>query len=212
MLTDRQRATFQFVREYHWRKGFMPKLAEIAEGIGIHSKGVVHRYLQAIAAEGLIKLIPGRHRGIQLIENHLKSQAAELTLPLVGKIAAGQPIEAIPNHDAFNLTAFFLGPNRFVLKVQGDSMIEAGILDGDMVIIEQKDCARDGDIVVALIDKDEATLKYLQQNKDGTVTLLPANQTMQPMNYLAERIQIQGVAVGQMRSYETGKRKHTMDR
>jgi len=212
MLTDRQQATYQFIRNYHLRYGYAPKLTEIAGGIGISSKGVVHRYLKAIAEEGLIDLLPGRHRGIQLVENHLESHAAELTLPLVGKIAAGQPIEAIPNHDTFNLTAFFLGPNRFVLKVQGDSMIEAGILDGDMVIIEQQNHARDGDIVVALIDKDEATLKYLQQNNDGTITLLPANQTMQPMSYLAERIQIQGVAVGQMRSYETGKRKHTMDR
>jgi repressor LexA len=212
MLTDRQQATYQFIRNYHLRHGYAPKLTEIAGGIGISSKGVVHRYLKAIAEEGLIDLLSGRHRGIQLVENHLEAQAAELTLPLFGKIAAGQPIEAIPNHDTFNLSAFFLGPNRFVLKVQGDSMIEAGIIDGDMVIIKQKNCARDGDIVVALIDNDETTLKYLQQNKGGTVTLLPANQTMQPMNYLAERIQIQGVVVGQMRSYETGKHKHTTGR
>ncbi len=150
-------------------------------------------------------MLPGRHRGIQLAENCLDSHAAELTLPLVGKIAAGYPIEAIPNHDTFNLTAFFLNPDRFVLKVQGDSMIEAGILDGDMVIIKQLNQAKDGDIIVALIDKDEATLKHLQQNKDGTVTLLPANQAMQPMHYLAEHIQIQGIVVGQMRSYETGR-------
>ena len=84
-------------------------------------------------------------------------------------------------------------------------MIDAGILEGDMVVVEQRDNARNGDIVVALIDKDEATLKYLQQNKDGTVTLLPANQTMQPMNYPADRVQIQGVVVGQMRSYDTRK-------
>ncbi len=212
MLTGRQQTTYQFIRDYHLRHGYAPKLTEIADGIGISSKGVVHRYLKAIADEGLISLLPGRHRGIHLTENSLESHATELVLPLLGKIAAGQPIEAIPNHDTFNLTAFFMGPNRFVLKVQGDSMIEAGILDGDMVIIEQRNHAKGGDIVVALIDNDEATLKYLQQNKDGTVTLLPANQTMQPMNYLAERVQIQGVTVGQMRSYEIGKHKHTMDR
>ncbi|MCU7838962.1 MAG: transcriptional repressor LexA [Candidatus Thiodiazotropha sp. (ex Troendleina suluensis)] len=212
MLTERQQDTYQFIRSYHQRRGRAPKLTEIADGIGIRSKGVVHRYIKAIAEEGLIDLLPGRHRGIRLAGDCLENPATELTLPLVGKIAAGQPIEAIPDHNTLDLTAFFLGPNRFVLKVQGDSMIEAGILDGDMVIIKQKDYARDGDIVVALIDNDEATLKYLQQNKDGTVTLLPANQTMQPMNYLAERIQIQGVVVGQMRSYETGKHKHTTDR
>jgi repressor LexA len=212
MLTDRQQATYQFIRSYHLRRGCAPKLTEIADGIGIRSKGVVHRYLKAIAEEGLVELLPGRHRGIRLAGDCLESPATKFTLPLVGKIAAGQPIEAIPDHNTFDLTAFFLGPNRFVLKVQGDSMIEAGILDGDMVIIEQRDTAKDGDIVVALIDKDEATLKYLQQNKDGTATLLPANQTMQPMNYLAERIQIQGVVVGQMRSYDTGKSEYTTNR
>lgn len=212
MLTERQQATYQFIRSYQLRHGCAPKLTEIAEGIGIRSKGVVHRYLKAIAGEGLIDLLPGRHRGIRLAEDCLQNLATELTLPLLGKIAAGQPIEAIPDQNTFDLTTFFLGPNRFVLKVQGDSMIEAGILEGDMVIVEQRDRARDGDIVVALIDKDEATLKYLMQNKDGTVTLLPANQTMRPMHYSAERIQIQGVVVGQMRSYETNKHKYTTSR
>ncbi|MBL3588502.1 MAG: transcriptional repressor LexA [gamma proteobacterium endosymbiont of Lamellibrachia anaximandri] len=205
MLTNRQQTTFQFIRNYHLRHGYAPKLTEIANGIGISSKGVVHRYLKAIAEEGLIDLLPGRHRGIRLTKECQENYTAELTLPLLGKIAAGQPIEAIPNHDSFNLTAFFLGTNRFVLKVQGDSMIEAGILDGDMVIIEQQSHAKDGEIVIALIDNDEATLKYLQQNNDETVTLLPANRSMQPMNYSVERIQIQGIVVGQMRSYETAK-------
>jgi repressor LexA len=205
MLTERQLATYQFIHDYHLRCGCAPKLTEIADGIGIRSKGVVHRYLKAIAEEGLIELLPGRHRGIRMAR-HPENLATESTLPLVGKIAAGQPIEAIPDHNTFDLSAFFLGPNRFVLKIQGDSMIDAGILEDDMVVVEQRDNARDGDIVVALIDKDEATLKYLQQNKDGTVTLLPANQTMQPMNYPADRVQIQGVVVGQMRSYD--KRKY----
>ena len=204
MLTERQQATYQFIHDYHLRRGCAPKLTEIADGIGIRSKGVVHRYLKAIAEEGLIELLPGQHRGIRMT-GYPESPAMGSTLPLVGKIAAGQPIEAIPDHNMFDLSAFFLGPNRFVLKIQGDSMIDAGILEGDMVVVEQRDSIKNGDIVVALIDKDEATLKYLQKNKDGTVTLLPANQTMQPMNYSADRIQIQGVVVGQMRSYDTRK-------
>ena len=212
MLTERQQATYQFIHDYHLRRGCAPKLTEIADGIGIRSKGVVHRYLKAIAEEGLIELLPGRHRGIRLTGDALGNPASELTLPLVGKIAAGQPIEAIPDHNTFDLSTFFLGPNRFVLKVQGNSMIDAGILDGDMVVVKQCDSARNGDIIVALIDKDEATLKYFQQNKDGTVTLLPANQTMQPMNYSADRVQIQGVVVGQMRSYDTRKYGPTRNR
>lgn len=211
MLTGRQQTTYQFIRNFYLRNGFAPKLTEIASGIGISSKGVVHRYLKAIADEGLIELLPGRHRGILLAKECQESLAEEQTLPLMGKIAAGQPIEAIPNHETINLADFIMGPDRFVLKVQGDSMIDAGILDGDMVIIKQQNHAKNGDIVVALVDRDEATLKYLQQKKDGTVTLLPANQTMQPMNYLSERIQIQGVAVGQMRSYESGKCMYTKE-
>lgn len=212
MLTDRQHTTYQFIRDYHLRQGYAPKLTEIADGIGIRSKGVVHRYLKAIAEEGLIDLLPGRHRGIRLTGDYHESPEVGFVLPLVGKIAAGQPIEAIPDRNTFDLTAFFLGLNRFVLKVQGDSMIEAGILDGDMVIVEQRDRAEDGDIVVALVDKDEATLKRFLKNKDGTITLVPANHSMQSINYVAERIQIQGVVVSQIRSYETGKHKRTTNR
>jgi repressor LexA len=205
MLTSRQHTTYQFIRDYCLRRGYAPKLIEIADGIGIRSKGVVHRHLKEIAQEGLIDLIPGRHRGIRLTGEHLENNSTGLTLPLIGKIAAGQPIEAIPDNNEIDLTAFFMGPNRFVLKVQGDSMIEAGILDGDMVIVEQRDRARNGEIVVALIDKDEATLKYLQQNKDGTITLIPANRLMQSMQFSSDRIQVQGVVVGQMRSYDARK-------
>ena len=210
MLTERQKETYQFIREYYFRNGYAPKLDEIAEGIGIQSKGVVHRYLKAVAEEGLVEIHSGRHRGIHLIRDLSEQTTAEFTLPtlpLVGKIAAGKPIEAIPDHNTLNLTDFFLGPNRFVLKVQGDSMVEAGILDNDMVIVEQRSYAENGDIVVALIDNDEATLKILQKNKDETITLIPANQTLQPIVYPSKRIQIQGVVVGQMRSYD--KQKHT---
>jgi repressor LexA len=124
------------------------------------------------------------------------------SLPLLGRIAAGQPIEAIPNHDRIDLAEFFVGENRFVLRVQGDSMLEAGILDGDMVVVEQCDHASDGDIVVALIDREEATLKTLRHHSDGSVMLIPANSQMTPMIYPAERVAIQGVVVGQLRSYK----------
>jgi repressor LexA len=205
MLTDRQQATYRFIHDYHVRRGRAPKLTEIADGIGIRSKGVVHRYLKALSEAGLIELERGRHRGMKLTGHHAEGASTPLTLPLVGKIAAGQPIEAIPDHTTVDLTAFFMGPNRFVLKVQGDSMINAGILEGDIVVVEQRHRALNGDIVVALIDNDEATLKFFQKNKDDTITLLPANDTLSPMIFSAERIQIQGVVVGQMRSYDKTK-------
>ena len=212
MLTERQNATFEFICEYYWQHGCAPKLAEIAAGIGIQSKGVVHRYLKAIAEEGLIELFPGRSRGIRLIKSATGNFPREFNLPFAGKIAAGKPIEAIPDQNTINLADFFLGPNRFVLKVQGESMIEAGILDGDMVIVEQRDRADDGDIIVALIDNNEATLKRFQKNRDETVTLIPANKDLPPMVYSAERICIQGVVVGQMRSYGPRKPKYSAAR
>lgn len=207
MLTERQKEAYRFVREYHRQNGYSPKLTEIAEGLGIRSKGVVHRYLQAISNAGLIELVPGRHRGIRLLPADSNDSAPDFSLPLAGKIAAGHPIEAIPDEETINLADFFMGPERFVLKVQGDSMTEAGILDGDMVIVERRSRADDGDIVVALIDRGDATLKRIKNNRDGYVTLIPANPTMQPMIYASERVQIQGVVVGQMRSYSIGRRR-----
>lgn len=197
MLSTRQQDTYRFIRDYITRQGRAPLLEEIATGLGIRSKGVVHRYVQALAEAGLIELLPGRHRGIQLSDK----QATQPTLPLLGRIAAGQPIEAIPGQDEVNLAEFFIGPNRFLLKVQGESMIEAGILDGDMVVVERCEQAADGEIVVALIDREEATLKQLQNNRDGTVTLHPANAALAPLRYAAERVAIQGRVIGQLRSY-----------
>jgi len=203
MLSTRQKDTFEFIRDYIAEFDQGPLLTEIAQGLGIQSKGVVHRYVQALAVEGLIELLPGRHRGIRLQQDDepdLPSGKPSI-LPFLGRIAAGKPIEAIPGADTVDLSEFFMGPDRFVLKVQGDSMIDAGILDGDMVVIEQCSSANDGEIVVALIDNDEATLKYLHHDKDGEILLIPANTAMSAMHYNADRIAIQGVLVGQMRNY-----------
>lgn len=197
MLTDRERDVYDFVRAYMRRHGVPPKLREIAGHLGIQSRGTVHRYLRAIEDQGLIQIMPDRARGIRLVGKG----ARRATLPVLGRIAAGLPIEAIPDETEIDLSEFFMGPNRFVLRVAGESMIEAGILHDDMVVVESRDVARDGEIVVALIDSQEATLKYLQRNTDGSITLRPANRAMAPMRYAAERVSIQGVVVGQMRSY-----------
>ena len=198
MATDRNHEVYDFVRAYTARHGYAPKLREIGQALGIRSRGVVHRHLRALEAEGLVAIEPDVARGV-----HLKARAGTrpFTLPLLGRIAAGQPIEAIPGEDEIDLSEFFVNRNRFVLKVQGDSMIEAGILDGDMVIVEKRETADNGEIVVALIDSLEATLKHLQKNRDGSVTLRPANPAMAPLRLSAARVRIQGVVVGQFRSY-----------
>ncbi len=200
MLTDRQRQTYEFIRRYIRRRGYAPKLHEIAQHLGIGSRGSVHRYLRAIADAGLIAIEPARARGIRLCEK-LRKTAHAGALPLLGRIAAGRPIEAIAGEEEIALNELFAGPGRFVLRVQGDSMIEAGILPDDLVIIEQRERAHDDQIVVALIDGHEATLKRVRHNRDGTITLSPANRALSPLHYAGERVRIQGVVIGQLRSY-----------
>ena len=195
MLTVKQQKTLDFIRKYVQRFDCAPTTAEIAKGIGIKSRGVVHRYIKALEEAGLIALTPKRHRNIQLVADYPDEEG----LPLVGMIAAGQPIQAIEQQERINVADIFLGPGRFALRVRGESMIEEGIFDGDIVVCEKRTTADNGQIVVALIDNEEATLKRLQRGNDGTVTLLPANSLLQPMVYDAARVLIQGIYVGLLR-------------
>ena len=198
-LTDRQKQVYDYLCDYSREHGRTPKLREIADFLGIRSRGSVHRYVQALVQAGLIAIEPDRARGIRLLQE--PGPGNQYTLPLLGRIAAGLPIEAIPDQEEIDLSEFFIRPNRFVLKVTGESMIEAGILDGDMVVVEQASTAHDGDIVVALIDREEATLKTFRRNPDKSISLVPSNSSMKTMRYAADRVQIQGIVVGQMRSY-----------
>ncbi len=201
MLTDRQRQTLNFIRSFIGENGYPPKLKEIGDHLGITSRGTVHRYIRALEDENLIRVTTGRSRGIAMVENDAVASIDEDSLPLAGTIAAGMPIEAIEDQETINLNEFFVRPGRFVLRVQGDSMIEDGIFDGDMVIMESCQTARDNEIVVALIDREEATLKRLKNNQDGSISLIPANQSMQAFRYSADRVSIQGRIVGQFRAY-----------
>ncbi len=198
-LTDKQQLTLDFIQRYLATHSIAPKLQEIADGIGISSRGVAHRYVQALTDTGFIETGNGRHRSIRLLKPN--PYHPESVLPLLGKIAAGKPIEAIPGEDQLDLRDFF-GHNNFAVRVQGDSMIEAGIMDGDTAIIEFRETANDGDIVVALIDETETTLKRFKRSHKGRyIKLIPANKEMEEMVYEASRIRIQGVLIGQLRKY-----------
>lgn len=197
MLTDLQARILDFIRDYLKAHGRAPTLTEIGAGVGVSSKGTVHRYVKALTDKGYLERHAHSWRGLRLVE----SGATESTLPLQGRIAAGRPIEAIPGQDEVDLGSLFNGVGRYVLEVRGDSMIEAGILDGDMVVIEQCDSAEDGAIVVALIDDEEATLKRLARQPSGDIELIPANAAMQTLVYAPERVRIQGRLVGQLRRY-----------
>ena len=198
-LTDNQRKVLSFIQSYVAAHEVSPKLQEIAEAIGITSRGVAHRYVQALVDAGYVETSSGKHRNIRLLES--STQRPESVLPLLGKIAAGKPIEAIAGQDEIDLNGFF-GTNSYAIRVQGESMIEAGIMDGDIVVIEFRETANDGDIVVALIDEEEATLKRFKRSQQGRyIKLIPENSEMEPMVYEAERVRIQGVLVGQLRHY-----------
>jgi repressor LexA len=165
--------------------------------LGVRSRGSLHKHIRALIEAGLVEPSAGRHRGIRLVPEAARANS----LPLLGKIAAGRPIEAIPQPEQIEVPAQLRTDKPcYVLQVQGDSMCEAGILDGDYVVIEQRDHARNGEIVVALIRGEEVTLKRILQ-QPGRVILYPENSAMQAMEYRPEEVQIQGVLVGQMRAY-----------
>ncbi len=198
MLTTQEQNTLQFIRNYLAQHGYAPKFKEIGMAIGVTSQGTIHRYVQSLEDKGYINRIKGNSRGMSLVELPLVSPPI---IPLVGKIAAGLPIEAIEDQQELNLAEMFMGPELFALRVTGDSMMDAGILDEDYVIIKKQPVANDGDIVVAMIDKSEATLKRFKRRSEGQVALIPENSEMEPMIYPAERVTIHGVLVGQLRNY-----------
>ena len=204
MLTERQQDTLDFIRNYIQNHGRSPLVAEIAEGLGISSQGTTHRYIQSLVDAGLIERHVGRTRGLLLVE-HAAEQQTVLTqpviLPVMGKIAAGRLIEAVADETEIDLGEMFSGKDRFVLKVNGDSMIDKAIMSGDWVVVQSQPRARNGEIVVALVDGYDATLKTLLINDDGTVTLMPANADYEPITLSSERVRIQGVVVGQLRTY-----------
>jgi repressor LexA len=172
--------------------------------------------VRALVEAGLVHDMDGKQRGVRLVESDgprgvrlvepkgLRGDDEERTgmpLPLLGRIAAGRPLEAVSSPGMIDVPSHLRSDRPcFVLRVRGDSMIEDGILDGDLVIVEQRDHARNGEIVVALVDGGDATLKRIVQ-RPGQIELWPANAAMEVMRYSPERVQIQGAVIGQMRSY-----------
>jgi repressor LexA len=197
-LTRRQRAILEHLRESRERQAHPPTLDELCRELGLRSRGSLHKHVQALVKAGHLEPLSGKQRGVRLRE---AGQDHLLSLPLLGRIAAGRPIEALENPQAMEVPEQLRGKGRcYVLQVRGDSMIDEGILDGDWVVVEQRDHARDGEIVVALIDGEEATLKRIEQTPSACI-LHPANPNLAPLSYAPERVRIQGVVTGQMRAY-----------
>lgn len=197
-LTKRQEDILDFIKTFMVKHGFPPTIREIGEGLGISSPATIHAHLKNLEARGVIRRNDTKNRAIELLVKNEYEPQNELIIdvPLLGKITAGNPIEAIERPDEFFSLPSYLIPNNkevFTLLVNGTSMINAGILDGDIVIVERKNTARNGEIVVAMTDENEVTLKtfYKEQNY---FRLQPENDTMEPI--ILDNVTILGKAIG----------------
>ncbi len=197
-LTRRQKEILDFVRGYLERQGYSPTLEEIADHFDLSSLNGVYKHLRALQVRGFIRRLPNQARSIQLLNPEASSPT---TLPLLGYVTAGKPVEAVVNVEEISVPESFLTRKRnYVLQVRGDSMIDEHIQDGDFVVIEEREGARDGEMVIALIDGENATLKKFYREQE-TIRLQPAHPTLEPIWVREDRIRIQGVVVGIMRKY-----------
>ncbi|MCF7804097.1 MAG: transcriptional repressor LexA [Candidatus Marinimicrobia bacterium] len=198
-ITKKQKQVLEFIASYIEAQGIAPTYEEIADHFGYRSKGTVHKHITNLEEKGYLKKDWNRSRGLEVLRNPFKSSESEL--PLRGRVAAGEPIEAVEDSELIAVPSDMIGNGEhYVLQVRGDSMIEENIQDGDYVIVQPRQTAENGDMVIALVDEDEATLKKFYR-ENGTVRLQPANQTMEPILLSADRVRIRGLVIGVMRKY-----------
>ncbi len=228
MLTAKQHELIRFIQQRLEETGISPSFEEMKEALDLKSKSGVHRLISALEERGFLRRLPNRARALEVIRQPedvtpavraagggnvvqlapttpcaVQSEAANdvIELPLHGRIAAGAPIEALEGQTTLPVPAALLGPGEhYALEVSGDSMIEAGIFDGDFALVKRTNVARDGEIVVALVRGEEATLKYLHK-EGGKVRLDPANATYDPQFYRPDEVEVQGKLAGLLRRY-----------
>lgn len=223
MLTPKQHKLLVFIDGFIKETGHSPSFEEMKAAIGLKSKSGVHALLNALEERGFIRKLPHRARALDVLkvpqlephiledesdsEKHFANDNGEtefsLQIPLYGKIAAGTPIEAIANPSEYIYIpkTFSTKSELYALTIEGESMVEAGIFDGDTAIIRRADRADNGQIVVALVDNEEATLKVLQRKTGNEVWLLPCNKEYEPIKLTADRLKIQGILYGIVRKY-----------
>lgn len=227
MLTAKQHELIQFIQQRLEETGISPSFEEMKEALDLKSKSGVHRLISALEERGFIRRLPNRARALEVIKmpgdstpvgrnrpvNDVVAAATSpapstpepandvIEIPLHGRIAAGAPIEALEGQSHLPVPAALLGPGEhYALEVSGDSMIEAGIFDGDFALVRRTDSARDGEIVVALVRNEEATLKYLHKD-GGMIRLDPANGMYDPQVYRPDEVVVQGKLAGLLRRY-----------
>src|SRR5207253_4448614 len=204
-ITKRQRQVYDFISDFVQKNQYSPSFEEIGEGLGLSSLATVHKHISNLEKKGLLSRDYNRSRSIDLLppKGRLKqamSVNTGLVLPLMGRIAAGQPIEAVENPETISLADFVRSKEVFVLEVRGDSMQDEAILDGDYVLVEKTKTAHNGDIVVALVEMTDATLKRFYREGDK-IRLQPSNAAMHPIIVPAASVEIQGRVIGALRKY-----------
>jgi repressor LexA len=199
-LTRRQKEILDFLTRHIERKGYAPTIEEIGDHFGLSSLATVHKHLTNLQGKGLIKRAWNRSRALELVPTEVAVRAVEL--PLLGRVAAGTPIEAVQSTETIYVPEDMLGRGEtYVLQVKGDSMIDEQIRDGDYVIVENRKIARDGEMVIALLEGENVTLKKLYREGDGRVRLQPANSRMRPILVKEGDLRVQGVVIGVLRKY-----------
>lgn len=196
LLSTRQKQILAYIKETLRIKGYPPSVREIGEAVGLSSSSTVHSHLSKLEELGFIRRDPTKPRAIEVLDEAPWRQKALTPVPMVGRVTAGQPILAVENiEEVYPLPTEFVGndDNVFMLAVRGDSMINAGILDGDLVIVREQNTARNGDIVVALLDGEEATVKRFYKERDY-IRLQPENNYMEPI--YSQNVTILGKVVG----------------
>jgi repressor LexA len=198
-LTKRQREILDYLQDFIHQHGYAPSLEEIGRRFGLSSLATVHKHLTNLQEKGFIKRAWNRSRSVEMIPTNTNGRSIDL--PLLGYVAAGLPIEAIATSETIAVPEDLVGRrDTYVLRVKGNSMIDEQICDGDLVIVEDRKTAQNGEMVVALLSGSDVTLKKLYR-ENGRVRLQPANPTMQPIFADADQVQVQGVVVGVMRKY-----------
>jgi repressor LexA len=199
-LTRRQKEILDYLGRYIERRGYAPTIEEIGEHFGLSSLATVHKHLTNLQEKGLVKRAWNRSRALELVPTRVEVKAVEL--PLMGRVAAGAPIEAVQSTETIFVPEDMVGRrDTYVLQVKGDSMIDEQIRDGDYVIVEDRQTARDGEMVIALLEGENVTLKKLYRERDGRVRLQPANAALKPLFVDARTLKIQGVVIGVLRRY-----------
>jgi repressor LexA len=205
-LTKRQKEVLDYLVGFLNKNGYSPSFEEIANSLKLTSLATVHKHLSTLEKKGFIRRGYNQSRSIEVMQlpKPIREQVLErhvVELPLAGRIAAGRPLEAVEEHETISLADFARGQNTYVLQVRGESMRDDHILDGDFIVVEQTQVANPGEIVVALVGEDQATVKRFYREPGGKIRLQPANSQMSPIIVQATDVKIQGRVVGVLRKY-----------